>query len=349
MATPATLPWSWYVDAYVLRSEQESIFRRFWQYAARADQVAEPGAYVATRAGGLPVIVVRDGGGTLRGFVNVCRHRGSILCEGAGRRETLQCPYHAWTYNLDGSLRAAPRADREPDFSLDGIALVPVAVATWGPFVFVNPDVDAAPLAEYLGELPARLAEGGVDIEALRFRNRTEGDYEANWKVCAENYLECYHCSIAHPSFSRVIDVSPAAYGLQARRWHMSQFGSPKTGVESRAEVGSGQFHFLFPNTTINVMPGALNLTIGPIVPLAPERTYRSLDYFFGEEADEAWIADYMELDEQVGREDRELVERVQAGVRTGAIEAGMMLPQSEQLVVHFERLVLEAVESAPA
>jgi carnitine monooxygenase subunit len=347
MSTTATLPWRWYADADVLRREQESIFRRFWQYGARADQVAEPGSYVAARAGGLPVVVVRDRAGALRAFVNVCRHRGSIICDGEGRRETLQCPYHGWTYDLDGSLRAAPRADREPGFSLDGIALVPVGVATWGPFVFVNPDVDAPPLAEYLGEVPARLAEGGVDVDALLFRTRVDGEYEANWKVCAENYLECYHCSIAHPSFSRMIDVSPAAYGLEARRWHMSQFGSPRNG-HGAGEVDRGQFHFLFPNTTINVMPGAVNLTIGPVVPLGPERTYRSLDYYFGEDVDDAWVANYMELDEQVGAEDRALVERVQAGVRTGAIDHGMMLPESEQLVVHFERLLLEALGRGP-
>jgi phenylpropionate dioxygenase-like ring-hydroxylating dioxygenase large terminal subunit len=114
----------------MLRREEEAIFRRFWQYAARADQVAEPGSYVAARAGALPVVVVRDGHARLRAFVNVCRHRGSVICDGEGRRETLQCPYHGWTYDLDGTLRAAPRADREPSFSLDGIALVPVAVDT---------------------------------------------------------------------------------------------------------------------------------------------------------------------------------------------------------------------------
>jgi phenylpropionate dioxygenase-like ring-hydroxylating dioxygenase large terminal subunit len=105
------------------------------------------------------------------------------------------------------------------------------------------------------------------------------------------------------------------------------------------------QFHFVFPNTAVNVMPGAANLSIGPIVPLAPERTYRSLEYFFGPDTDEAWIADYLELDDQVGREDRSLVERVQAGVRAGAIEHGYALPRSEQLVLHFERLLLEALD----
>src|SRR5918999_514476 len=114
-----TVPWDWYSDPAVLRLERERIFRRTWQYAGRADQVAEPGSYVACDAGGVPVVVVRDQEAILRAFVNVCRHRGSLVCEGEGRRETLQCPYHAWTYNLDASLRdpgraAAARRRRRP-------------------------------------------------------------------------------------------------------------------------------------------------------------------------------------------------------------------------------------------
>jgi phenylpropionate dioxygenase-like ring-hydroxylating dioxygenase large terminal subunit len=337
---PGTLPWSWYVDGDLLRREQERVFGRFWQYAARADQVAEPGSYVATRAGRLPVVVVHDREGTLRAFVNVCRHRGSIVVDGEGRRETLQCPYHAWTYDLDGSLRAAPRSEREPGFSTEGLGLVPVAVESWGPFVFVNPAVESAPLAEFVGEVAAKLAAGGVDLEGLRFHHRAETEYAANWKVCVENYLECYHCAVAHPGFTKVIDVSPDAYGLEVGRWSASQRGVP------RAEAGQiAQFHFVFPNTAINVMPGAANLSIGPIVPLGPERTYRSLDYFFGPDTDEAWIADYLGLDGQVGGEDRALVERVQAGVGSGAIEHGYALPRSEQLVLHFDRLLLDALD----
>ena len=340
---PGSLPWGWYADAEVLRREQEAIFARFWQYAARADQVAEPGSYVATQAGALPVVVVRGRDGELRAFVNVCRHRGSIVCDGEGRRETLQCPYHARTYALDGSLRAAPRADREPGFSTEGLGLLPVAVASWGPFVFVNPDVDAPPLEEFLGDVPAELAAGGVDVEALAFHGRVEGTYEANWKVCSENYLECYHCAVAHPGFSAVVDVSPDAYGLRTGRWTMSQTGVPRDDLVT-GRVPRGQFHFVFPNTAINVMPGEPNLSIGPIVPVAPERTWRSLDYFFAPDADPAWVADFLELDDQVGREDRALVERVQRGVRTGAIGHGYALPRSEQLVVHFDRLLRESV-----
>ncbi len=343
MALPETVPWRWYADAEVLRREQERVFARFWQYAARADQVDGPGAFVATRAGALPVVVVRGRDGELRAFVNVCRHRGSIVCEGEGRRETLQCPYHAWTYDLDGSLRAAPRADREPGFSTDGLGLVPVAVASWGPFVFVNPNPDAEPLEDFLGDVPGELAAGGVDVDALAFHSRVDGTYAANWKVCAENYLECYHCAVAHPGFSAVVDVSPDAYGLRTGRWTMSQTGVPRD-ERSDDRVPRGQFHFVFPNTAINVMPGEPNLSIGPIVPVAPEQTWRSLDYFLAPDADPAWVADFLELDDQVGREDRALVERVQRGVRAAPIEHGYALPHSEQLVVQFERLLLESI-----
>ena len=338
---PETLPWSWYADPELLRREQGRVFARSWQYAARADQVAGPGAYVAARAGQLPVVVVRGLDGALHAFVNVCRHRGSIVCEGEGRRETLQCPYHAWTYDLDGSLRAAPRADREPGFSTEGIGLVPVSLDVWGPFVFVSPD-PAEPLAETLGDVPEQLAAGGVDVDVLRFHHRSESTYEANWKLCAENYLECYHCAVAHPGFSRIIDVSPDAYGLRTGRWTMSQTGDPRHGTGNR--VAHGQFHFVFPNTAINVMPGEPNLSIGPIVPLTAERTWRSLDYFFAPDVDEGWIADFLELDDQVGREDTVLVERVQQGVRAGAIAHGQALPCSEQLVVHFDRLLRESI-----
>src|SRR5262249_11441347 len=134
------LPWSWYADADVLRREQDAIFQRFWQYAGHLGELEEPGSFAAKRAGHLPVVLVRGTGGELRAFLNVCRHRGWLLVEGSGRRTTIQCPSHGWTYNLDGSLRAAPRSEREADFDKDEIGLVRLQVDTWGPFVFVNPD-----------------------------------------------------------------------------------------------------------------------------------------------------------------------------------------------------------------
>src|SRR5262249_28724290 len=160
--------------------------------------------------------VARAEDGETRAFVNVCRHRGSVVVEGSGNRRTLQCPYHAWTYGLDGRLRAAPRAD----FELDDVELAPVRLERWGPFLFVNADEAADSLAATLGPVPGQLAELGLDVDALRFHHRSDWSVGANWKVVAENFLECYHCSVAHPGFTALVDVSPGAYRLEVGTWH---------------------------------------------------------------------------------------------------------------------------------
>jgi choline monooxygenase len=347
-----TLPFDWYVDPAVLRVEEEQVFARTWQYAGRAARVAEPGRMIAARAGHVPVLVVRGRDDALRGFVNVCRHRGFVLCEGEAQRETIQCPYHAWTYDLDGSLRNAPRADREVDFDRDELGLVPVAVDTWGPFLFVNPDPDTEPLADHLGELPAILAETGIDLDALAFAFRGEPDpYAANWKVIVENFLECYHCSVAHPTLAKAIDVGADAYLLETRPTFSSQRAAPRNGgggvYDASGEIERGQFHLLFPNTTINVMPGRPNLSIGPVLPDGSTRTVRYLDYFFAPGLDDGWRTEFMELDALVGAEDRVLVERVQAGIGSGALAEGRLLPESERLVAHFQAFVLAACASS--
>jgi phenylpropionate dioxygenase-like ring-hydroxylating dioxygenase large terminal subunit len=333
LAVERTLPWSWYTDEEQLRRERRLVFASSWQYVGHVGLVAEPGSYATAHAGHVPVILVRDGGGELRAFLNVCRHRGHPVAEGSGSRETLQCRYHGWTYGLDGARRAAPRSGREPGFELDGIALRPVSVKTWGPLVFVNPLLDPPPLREALGRLPE-----AVPLDGLEFRFRDDFELAANWKVVCENYLECYHCQIAHPGFSRVVDVSPDVYRLECDGLVLSQFGP------ERDSGALGSFHFLWPNLTINVWPGEPNLSIGPVVPVDSGRTARFLDYFFAPGADEEWMRELLELDGQVGREDRALVEAVQRGVSTGLVEDGRLLPDSEQLVGRFQQLVREAV-----
>ena len=343
-----TLPWSWYTDPAVLTLERERIFRRSWQYVGRQGEVAESGSFVATRVGDVPVVLVRDEEGTLRAFLNVCRHRGSLVCEGSGKRATLQCPYHAWTYGLDGKLVAAPRFSREGRRDANALGLIPLSLDTWGPLVFVNPSGDAAPLPDFLGDLPERIADGGIDLDALRFLQRAESELEANWKISAENFLECYHCPVAHPGFSAVMDVSPEAYLLETHNGRMTQHSAPRQEprgeYDPSGEIERGQFHLLFPGTVINVMPGRPNFSIGPILPLAPERTYRFLDYFVAEDADAAWVKESVAFDAQVGAEDRALIERVQAGVRAGLIDEGRLMPESEQLVAHFQSLVVDAL-----
>jgi phenylpropionate dioxygenase-like ring-hydroxylating dioxygenase large terminal subunit len=341
-----TLPWSWYRDAEVLRRENDRIFARTWQYAGHTGQLTDGGSYFAAVAGQIPIVVTRARGGDVRAFLNICRHRGHVLVNGASNRETLQCPYHAWTYGLDGALRAAPRADREPGFDFAELGLREIAVDTWGPFVFVNPDDGAAPLGDALGDVPERVA-AILDVDTLEFRFRSEFEVEANWKIACENFLECYHCAVAHPGFSAEVDISPDAYRLESAGLTSSQLGPLRERGSSflaGGEIPHSQFHFVWPNFGINIFPGQANLSCGPISPLGPERTARFLDYFFGPDVEQPWVDELIAFDTQVGNEDTELVKGVQQGVRSGLLLDGRLLTESEQLVAHFQRLCMDAL-----
>ncbi len=319
-----TYPWSWYSDPAVLAAERERIFRSSWHYVGHAGRLPEPATFFACTTGGLPVVVTRDREGELRAFLNVCRHRGSEIVAGEGARETLQCPYHAWTYALDGTLRSAPRGE---GLDAAGLSLLPLALEQWGPFLFVSAEPAAPP--PFTGvRLP-------FDPDELVFRERVDYALEANWKVAVENYLECYHCPVAHPAFSRLVETDPDAYVLEANAPVWSQFG--------RAREGDGEcaFHLVWPALKINVYPGFANLSIGPVWPVSPARTVGFLDYFFGPEVAESDAAALIAFDDQVGREDTALVESVQRGVDAGLLERGNLLPESEALIADFQRKVV--------
>jgi phenylpropionate dioxygenase-like ring-hydroxylating dioxygenase large terminal subunit len=348
-----TLPASWYSDPEVLRLEHERIFGRFWQYAGSLTQLEEPGSFFTCRAGATPIVVVRTREGELKALVNVCRHRGHEVVEGCGRRETLQCPYHAWTYDLDGTLRAAPRSDREAGFDKADWSLRPVLVDTWGPLVFVNPDLGAEPLAETLGDLPEEMAERGLDPSSLEYRGRSrEWVIEANWKLVVENFLECYHCPVAHKSFSKLIDVDPDSYRLTTGRWTSSQYG-PVTGrgtdlpYEPVGEIRASQFHYVWPNWTMNTFPGPPHVRVLVFHPLDAERTATFVDGFWAPGAREETIQEITEFGGVVGAEDVALVESVHRGLRSNAIEQGRLLLDSEHLLQHFQLLVHDALDGS--
>ncbi len=348
-----TLPAGWYADEAVWARERDRIFAATWQYAGRADQVEEPGSFLVSRAGHIPVAVVRGREGTLRGFVNVCRHRGHPVVSGEGRRETLQCPYHAWTYDLDGSLRRAPRAEREEGFDPTGLSLLPVSVDTWGPFVFVNPDVEARPLADTLGALPELIAESGVDLDDVHFHSHHEWEIKSNWKVAIENFLECYHCPTAHPGFSKVIDVDPDAYLLTVGAAYSSQVGqvresalagNGKAPYVPRGSVTQAQYHFIWPNTTISIEAGPPNIAIERWVPTGLRTTAEVTDYYFGPDVPESQIQEVIAFGTQVGEEDLVLCESVQQGLDSRAVPQGRLMRESEQLIHDFQTKVAAAI-----
>jgi phenylpropionate dioxygenase-like ring-hydroxylating dioxygenase large terminal subunit len=348
-----TLPASWYSDPAVAALERERIFAGSWQYGGPAEQVAEPGSFMATEAGHVPVVVTRDRHGVLRAFVNVCRHRAYVIARDNGCRETLQCPYHAWTYELDGSLRKAPRSEREEGFDPADFSLLPVAVDTWGPFLFVNPDANAAPLVETLGEMPAIVARSGLDLSTLRFHSTGRWPIEANWKVALENYLECYHCAVAHPGFSKLIDVDPDSYALSVSPTFSSQIGPVRASVLNGrgnapympvGDVAQSQFHFLWPNTTVNIVPGPQNISLERWVPDGTGRTIEVTDYWFGTDVPPEIVQEVLDFDMEVGQEDTDLVVTVQAGLDSGAVPQGRLMRESEQLIADFQRRVYDAI-----
>ncbi len=340
-----TLPYSWYADPAVAATERERIFRRSWQYVGHLGELDGPGSMFPTQVGGLPLIVVLDREGELRAFLNVCRHRGTVLVNEPQRRGTIQCPYHAWTYGLDGSLRGAPRSKDEPDFDMACLGLVPTQVGTWGPFVFANPDPEAPGLDVALGDLPQVVAEHGLDVDGLRFHHRVSYEIKANWKISIENYLECYHCQLNHPGFVKLIDEQRQqmeASGLRLSQFppvHPDAYGDAAP-YDVSGSAPTAQYHILFPAMKFNVNPGRPNLSIGPMWPLATDRTAAWLDYFFAEDSDEAWIEELLAFDNQVGSEDIGLVEAVQRGAASGALEHGRLLTRTEVLIGAFQDMV---------
>ncbi|CAN5341268.1 aromatic ring-hydroxylating dioxygenase subunit alpha [soil metagenome] len=355
-----TLPLSWYTDPEVLTAEIDRIYSSTWQYIGRAADVADTGQFVTGEIAGRPIVVVRDRDGSLNAFHNVCRHRAAqVVLEECGQRRTLQCHYHAWTYGLDGSLKGAPRSKSEADFPQAELGLRRASAQTWGPFLFANLDEAAPPLETQLADVPALTAGAGIEVDDLKFAFRVEYDLNCNWKVAIENYLECYHCPTAHPGFSHVLDTDMAAYRLVMEETLAWQNGplrplrpgaAPDTGYTGRdGVVPEGRYFAVFPNIKVNINPGLPNLSIGPIVPVGPDNSHGFLDYYFGSDVTQEWIDDMIVFDNEVGAEDTVLVESVQKGIRSGTVEQGRIMLESEKLIAGYQSWVLDKLVTRDA
>ena len=339
------MPYSAYSDPAVLIAERRSVFARSWQYAGNVNDFSGGVTAHPTWAGGLPVVLTRSGD-EVTALVNVCAHRGSIVCPAPTGRDSLTCPYHAWRYGLDGHLIRAPRSEREPGFDSRSVGLERLPLGRWGPFMFVGLSHDVIPFEEYLGELPAQVESAGIDVDSLVFHHRSEFGLDANWKVVAENFLECYHCRVAHPDFSKAIDTSPNSYELSFAATFSTQRGPVRDSAEAvidlTGDIRRAQFHLLYPNTAINILAGWPNLSIGPINPVEAGRTERYLDYFFGPDVPSDWIDAMIAFDEQVGKEDEALVESMQRGISARPERSGILFIDSEKLIGHFESHLLD-------
>ena len=353
-----TLPASFYLDPEVFEREKEGIFYRHWHYVGHLSQLEKAGNYLTARIADEPVFVMRGEDGALRGFYNVCRHRAHELLEGSGRVDAIVCPYHAWTYRSDGSLRHARNSHKVPGFDHGAFCLPQIRVETFCGFVFVNLDRDAEPLSSVTEEVEEELRADVPFIDDLRpiesWSFSASSVIAANWKVVVDNFLECYHCDKAHPDFCDLFEMS--AYETETGPWWSLQRG-PKVRVENNAyrvandeRVQTGMFYFLWPTTTINMLPGEANLTVMSILPHGIDHASFSGHRYAlpGAEAD----PDRMRyLNEVLVVEDQNLCESVQRGLRSRSYNQGRFIYSpddrgiSEHAVHHFHRLVHEALE----
>jgi len=221
---------SLHADAYTEQRwfdvDQASIIARSWQWLCHGEKLRSPGSYVADEVAGMPIVAVRDREGTLRAFYNVCQHRAHHLVEGEGTTSNLVCPYHAWSYDLTGQLTAARHTNNLVDFDVSAVCLDQVQVEEFGGFVYVNLDPAAAPLAEQSGDLGAEIARWAPDVEQLTFAHRLSYTINSNWKNVVDNFLECYHCHVAHKDFVSLVDMDTytvTTHGIYSS--HMAESG----------------------------------------------------------------------------------------------------------------------------
>ena len=347
------IPAYFYTDPAVTEKEYERIFHKSWQYIGSKQQLKNIGDYISGYVGRIPVVVVSNENG-IEGFVNVCRHRRHEVMKGCGNSKIMQCRYHAWTYDLEGKLKAAPRADREQNFCLDDFPMLKIQVDTLGPWVFANADENAASLHSYYGSLLDIIKDSGIDLDSLELWGRSEWESGANWKTMLENYLECYHCPVAHPGFSAAIDVDQDSYKLTPHEWFSSQVGHVKESAlqgqskvkiyDAHGSVRQAQYHLLWPNFTININPGFPNLSVDVWLPMGPNQARGFSEQFFGPGVDKKWAEELIHFNKEVGEEDDVLTNSVQKGLIGGVPSVGRFLTSSEHLCMHFQKLVVKAL-----
>jgi len=350
-----TLPRAAYTSAEVFALEQRALFGRMWLAVGREEDLPDAGSFITHAIGAERVLVVRGEDGVLRGYFNVCRHRGARLVEEAcGRlRGAVACPYHAWTYSLDGRLLRAPRAER--GFRPEAFPLVPVRLGTRDGFVFVNLDGEAPDLDAALADLPDlaryRLAE-------LRRARRVEYTVEANWKVVAENYSECYHCPAVHPQLNRISELSAGGFvtggsfsggPMQLRPGFDTMSMSGTTALAPIAGLAGDDlrlihYYLVYPNLMLGLHPQYA--LVHQAWPLAADRTRVSCEWLFPPATLAAPgfdPADMVEFWDLTNRQDWALCERVQRGAASAGCLPGPYHP-SERCVHAFDRWYAEAL-----
>jgi Rieske 2Fe-2S family protein len=363
-AGACTLPGRYYTDPGIFAQEMERIYGRRWLCAGRSALIERPGQYTQVEIGVESLILTRAADGKARAFFNVCRHRGTRLCDSPETRtaNSIQCPYHAWTYALDGRLIGAPLMDEAPGFRKEDHGLHPAALAEWEGFLFVNLQPQAAPFESDFAPLAEKFSAWG--LPGLRALRRQEYDVRANWKLIVQNYSECYHCPLIHPDLAA---RSPYRSGrndlyrgpfLGGYMELNEQYGSltlsgracapplPGVAAEDHARV---YYYSIFPNLLLSLHPDYV--MAHTLWPQAPDRTRIVCEWLFdpaqqgqpGFNPDDA--AGFWDM---TNRQDWRVCELSQQGVSSRAYAPSPYAP-GEALLAAFDEEYLRALEGEAA
>lgn len=343
-----------------LKLEQEYCFARAWVFAGAEAELPEPGDMKPIEIGGAPLIILRDHDGGIRALHNVCRHRGAKLVTKPCKKPTLTCPYHAWSYGLNGKLRSRPHfsgpnvVDKFEDGGGDKLDLVQVRCETWNGCIFVNVSGDAEPLDEWLKPLLERT--GGYDFSAIRWAGKLEFEVNANWKLVYENYMEGYHVFTVHPKLLKFAPMNVRWSGEWDRHVFYNDYifpeldegrgeGLPHYPGLSEADAKRGLWFLCFPHFAAEVFPDQFSVLVS--YPVAPDKTREELHVFLiGDAATSEEFKDAREATlkmwDDLNREDLGMLELLQQGRLSPAYDGGRLSPHWEGPTHDFGRRVVE-------
>ncbi len=352
-----TLPQRYFVSPEIFAREQEAIFSNQWVLIGHQSQIAKAGDYFVQEVAGESLIVVRDQKGTIRGFYNVCRHRGTRLCEDqSGHSSAIQCPYHAWTYALDGRLIGAPHMDGVQGFNKAEHSLHAINLGLWEGFIFVNLADAPTPLEEWFAPLAGRFTHW--NLPELKSAKRIEYDVRTNWKLIFENYSECYHCPGVHPMLAKLTPYDSAENDLsegpflggfmpitKGKSLTMSGNACALPVGDIKGEDHARVFYYsIFPNMLLSMHPDYV--MVHQLWPKSPERTLILCDWFFHPQAIER--ADFhpddaVEFWDMTNRQDWHVCELSQLGIKSRAYHPGPYSPR-ESIPAAWDREYLQYV-----
>ena len=328
-----TLDAHYYTDPAIFKAEQEDLFARTWQYAGHVSQAPNPGDYFAFEIAGQGLFCIRGRDGELRTFYNVCQHRAHELVQGDGNCKVLVCPYHAWTYELTGELRSGPNVRSVPGFDRGAICLTEVKTETLAGFIFVNLDGDAQCMDEWFPGVEEELRAFVPNIDQLQPLEWIEIEEACNWKVSVENYAECYHCQLNHPTFAKGV-VKPETYDIQPQGHclrhstecqNLDRMTYP-VDLDANEHAGDYSSWYLWPTFSFQVYPGnVLNTYLWRPIDVGRVTVWRG--WYTPDGVDSEIIRRLAVQDRATTvEEDIHLVESVQRGLRSKGYRPGPLV-----------------------